>query len=261
MSTTDPAGGVDQQRAVGHRGEEGGVDHAGGLRGDRDDEDDDVGVRQELRQLRRGADAVPRGARHVGELDVEAGEHAADRPADVAGADDQHPRPHQRGVGRERPAAGVLLADEERDAALRGEGGRHGPLRRGRRVRAAGVAEDDAVGQPPERTSRRRRLSSWTSRSRGSASRKPLSGTPRCAVARDPHLRLRRLPGRRAVLGVDRGGPAPAGRAPRAPHRSPARAPARAGSRPGPAAGVPRPPTLGVRVRPLAPAPHVLSDR
>src|SRR5262249_38487195 len=52
--------GVDEQRTVAHPGQEVGVDQPGGLRGQRNDEYDDVGVRQEGRQLVDAVYAVPR---------------------------------------------------------------------------------------------------------------------------------------------------------------------------------------------------------
>jgi hypothetical protein len=198
----DAAGGVDQQGAVLHRGQEGGVDHARGLRGHRHDQDDHVRLGQEFRQVGRGPHTLPGRPCDVGQLDVEAGQHPPDRRADVPGADDQHPRADHRGVRGERPAARVLLPDEERDAALGGEGHGDGPLGGGRRVRAAGVAEDDAVGQPADELLR--------PRTEQLHELQPRQGVQEAVVRdhgtvapRHPDLRLSGLAHRRALVGVD----------------------------------------------------------
>ena len=157
MSTTTPARGVDQQRAVRHRGEEGGVDHAGGLRRHRDDEDHDVGVRQQLRAARRWTGRRParcgprRSARRRSRPASGRSCGRCRRPRRPARG-----RPTREQVRPERPAPGVLLADEERDAALRGERHRHRPLRGRRRVRSPGVAQHHPLGQPADEPLRAR---------------------------------------------------------------------------------------------------------
>ena len=119
---------------------------------------------------------------------------------------------------RRRPAAGVLLADEERDAALGGERRGHRPLRGRGRVRAAGVAQQHAARAAGRRTARRRR-SAAAPAAAGAARRRTSAGTTAAAAARHPapaRARRRRSAARRPGR---RGGRGPAARAPRPPRR------------------------------------------
>ena len=189
VSTTTPRAALTSSAPSAIAARKRGVDHPGRLRRHGDDDDHDVGVRQQLRQLRGRPDAVPGRARHVGQLDVEAGEHPADRRADVAGTHDEHPRADERGERRGRPPPGLLLADEERDAALRGQRRRDRPLGGRRRVRAARVAQHHPLRAAGRRTAPRPALSSCTSRSRGRRLEEAVVGDARAAAARHPDLR------------------------------------------------------------------------
>ena len=102
---------------------------------------------------------------------------------------------------RRRPAAGGLLADEERDAPLGGEHRRHRPLGRRRRVRAAGVAQQHPVGQPADEP-----LGAGAQQLHqlqpGQRREEPVRGRrPRRCAAPTP-ARARRRPVGGAVLGV-----------------------------------------------------------
>ena len=175
------AGRVDQDRAVGHRGEERGVDEPAGGVGQGDEQDDDVGLGQEVGQLVGAVHALAGpGADEGHRPDVERGEAARGLLGEVARADEQHPLAEQ-GVGDVLvPVAGQLVAHEGRDLAHDREDRREHPLRGDPAVRALAVGEGDALGEVADELLRARR-----------------------EQLDEPHLRARLDHRRRGVLGEE----------------------------------------------------------
>ena len=163
-----------------------------------------------------GVHAVARGAGDPGELGVEAGEHPADRAADVAGADHEHPRPDQRvlGAGAQRPASCARVKCGMPRWAASIAVTAHSAV--------DGVCAPRALHSVTRSGSRPTNFSapaliSCTSCRCGSA-----SSTVRrdvAAAARHQHLRRGRLAGGRPVGGSRSGARGPAGRSPRPPRR------------------------------------------
>ena len=220
----------------------------GRLRRHGDDDDHDVGVRQQLRQLRGRPDAVPGGAGHVGQLDVEAGEHPADRRGRCR-------RRRRRAPARRRARRASRTTTGRRPARGRRTGcraarpaSRPPPTPRSTAcARPRALHSSTPSGSRPTNRSAPA-LSSCTSRSRGSASRKPLSGsvapplrgTQTCARGRLAGRRRRRSASTRWAR--TRGDSASDRRS-----RWRGRAPARAAARRGRGSGAARAPTLGGR--------------
>ena len=139
-------------------------------------------------------------------------------PADVAGTDDEHAGTDEGAVRAERPAPGVLLADEERDAPLRGEGRGHHPLRGRRGVRPPGVAQHDALGQPAGELLRTRAEQLHQPQPRQGVE-EPVVRERGAARARHPDLGQRGLAGRAGRRRGRTGGRGAAGRPPPRPRR------------------------------------------
>ena len=166
------AGGVDEQGAALHEGELGGADEAAGGVGERDDQDDDVGLREQGVEVRDGADrGLGAGAAGDAEdVDAERGEAGFDGGADGAVADDEDGLAGEvfaedgvlaaggAGLGEEAvgdggeaaPLLPVLEVAVEGDALHGGQDGAEDPLGCGDVVNAATVAEGDIGGKPWE---------------------------------------------------------------------------------------------------------------
>ena len=101
---------IDQDRAGLHGAEERGVPQVAGLGGQRAAQDDDIGVRQQRRQVIPGGDTVCGGVRiriapHTGDVRPERPSAVGDTLADGAEADDQPARPVDLAEGQPLPDA------------------------------------------------------------------------------------------------------------------------------------------------------------
>ncbi len=136
------AGHVDQQRAVRQEREFPRADQALGLRGVRGDEEDDVGLGQQLVQFVDRVHAGAGAACHPGDRgDLEAVQPALDGLPDVPVPDDQRPLVGQRPAQGELPGPVGLVPGEHVQLAAAGQGQGDGQLGGAGVVQARRVAQ------------------------------------------------------------------------------------------------------------------------
>ena len=140
MSTTRAATGVHEQRAVAHAGEQGGVEELLGLRRERSEHDDGVGLPDEGGQLVSAVHAVAvHGARRPMTVTPNGSSRRLDRVADRAEPDDQHAAALELARDR-RPTSGGACAAAKLAVGIAQERADH-PLGHRRVARSACVAE------------------------------------------------------------------------------------------------------------------------
>src|SRR5690606_26204118 len=141
------AGGVEEDGAVLHGGEEVLVGQVAGLGGEGQHEGDHVLVRQEGREVGHGDDAGAGAAGHQGDAGAERLQAGAESGAEVTGADDEHPLVPARVGGVRRPAGGGLLLGVGGQAAGDGQQGGGGPFGDGGTMGAGRARQGEVGGQ------------------------------------------------------------------------------------------------------------------
>ena len=141
--------------------------------GQRHEEYDDVGGRQQVGQLIDGVDTVAGGAGHAHDLDLERLEPRLDGLPDGAVPDQQDPAVGERRAPLEPPLVLVVGAHEPGDTAQRCQDQGERQLGGGGVVDAAAVAEGDALGHAPPGCCRRPRRGSGRPGGSSSAAGRP----------------------------------------------------------------------------------------